>query len=282
MKRTIIIIVCLFFLKSVNAQSNDFEAASYNIGIGAIFSGIGAVINKKPNEKFHKVLLTGMGKGAVGGYVVFESKRMTRNINTQENWHYAWGGKFLNSIGTSFIENASSNRKLWDQFNINFGFIRVEMYTTNHFKIQPKIMPVALYGTVRNSFLGEFNLKRSLQTGEFIFMSKKYYQNTGVVFVNSPLIHETVFNNYNLVSHEIIHTYQYNDFNAINMYLLKTKKRIESKSTFVAKVNKWIYWDLQGIALRSLYLLENNNRDCYFDNFFEHEAGYYGNNIDCE
>ena len=146
------------FVFNTKAHKNDFQYASYNIGIGAIFYGVGALINRKQNEKFHTVLLKGMGKGAVGGYIVFESKRMIRKINTKENWTYSWGGKILNSAGTSFIENAASNRKLWEQFNMNFGFIRVEMHTANGFKVRPKIMPVAfLYGTVRVAVLGKFN-----------------------------------------------------------------------------------------------------------------------------
>lgn len=40
--------------------------------------------------------------------------------------------------------------------------------------------------------------------------------------------------------------------------------------------------DLPGaITLRSLYLLENINQKCYFDNYFEHEANYYSNRFDC-
>lgn len=281
MKRIFILTICFFSIFNTKAQKNDFQSASYNIGIGAIFSGIGALINKKPNEQIKTVLLKGMSKVAIGGYIVFESKRMIRNINTKKNWTYSWGGKILNSVGTSFIENAASNRKLWEQFNMNFGFIRVELNTANRFKIRPKIMPVALYGTIRVAVLGEFNIQRSLQTGELVFLNKKDMKNRGVVFVNSPLIGEFSLNDYKVVSHEFIHVYQYNDFNPLNTYFLKPMKKIEKKSNFVKKMNNWVYWDLQGIVLRPLYLLENRNRNCYFDNFFEHEAGYFGNDIIC-
>lgn len=40
--------------------------------------GIGALINKKPEHKFDKVLLKGVYQGALGGYVTFESKRLIR------------------------------------------------------------------------------------------------------------------------------------------------------------------------------------------------------------
>jgi len=45
------------FLSSIysNAQQNDTQAALYNIGLGSLFGGVGAMINKKPQEKLDKV-----------------------------------------------------------------------------------------------------------------------------------------------------------------------------------------------------------------------------------
>ena len=45
------------------------------------------------------------------------------------------------------IENASSNRKLFEQLHINIGFNRLEFYTKENFKIKYKIMPVAFVTT---------------------------------------------------------------------------------------------------------------------------------------
>ena len=49
MKIKISVILILVMCFPTNAQSNDTEAALYNVGFGAVFSTIGAIINKKPD-----------------------------------------------------------------------------------------------------------------------------------------------------------------------------------------------------------------------------------------
>lgn len=70
--------------QSLRSQNNYTEAALFNIGIGSVFSGIGAVINKDPQERFGKVLFKGMAQGALGGYLVFESKVIAGRIAKQK------------------------------------------------------------------------------------------------------------------------------------------------------------------------------------------------------
>jgi hypothetical protein len=76
------------FFQNSKAQNNDFEAGLFNVGIGSIVGGLGAVINKQPQEKFGKTLLKGMGQGALGGYLVFESKVIAGRIAKEENLTY--------------------------------------------------------------------------------------------------------------------------------------------------------------------------------------------------
>lgn len=75
--------------------------------MGAVVGGIGAVINKGPEEKFHHVLLKGIGEDALGGYVVFESKRLVKQFSMRENYMYVWPSKIVNSIENLIIENLS-------------------------------------------------------------------------------------------------------------------------------------------------------------------------------
>jgi len=75
--------MALFFCSVTHyAQSNDREMALYNVGFASVFSGVGALINKKPDEKWHKVLLKGIAQGAAGGYLIFESKRLIGKIES--------------------------------------------------------------------------------------------------------------------------------------------------------------------------------------------------------
>ena len=125
MKIKILVLLIVFLLpKKTISQETKTEMALYNIGLNSVFSGIGALLNKKPNEKWHKVLLKGMGQGALGGYLIYESKNLIGDINNKKAWEYSWYGKIVNSAGTSIVENASSNRDFWEKWHLNFGFNR--------------------------------------------------------------------------------------------------------------------------------------------------------------
>ncbi len=269
-----------------NGQNSNSEMALYNIGLGSIFSGVGALINKKPNEKWHKVLLKGMGQGALGGYLIYESKNLIGKIEQKQSLEYSWYGKFVNSAGTSIIENASSNRNFWEKWHLNIGFNRLEFYTQNKFKIKYKIMPVSLLLTAYSAIGNKFELERTLQTGEIIFsnsdISGDGISARGVANGNILVLNSNSLNEFDLYSHEIIHIYQYYDYNFVNTYLNKPFDNWKSKSNTFDKMNDLLYFDMQGAVLRPLYLLENGNRNCYYDNFFENEAGFYSNTINCD
>ena len=276
----------LLFSSYSNGQNSNSEMALYNIGLGSIFSGVGALINKKPNEKWHKVLLKGMGQGALGGYLIYESKNLIGKIEQKQSLEYSWYGKFVNSAGTSIVENASSNRNFWEKWHLNIGFNRLEFYTNNKFKVKYKIMPVSLLLTAYSAVGNKFELERTLQTGEIIFLSSDISGNgipaRGVANGNILVLNSNSLNEFDLYSHEIIHIYQYYDYNFVNTYLNKPFDNWESKSNTFDKINDLFYFDMQGAVLRPLYLLENGNRSCYYDNFFENEAGFYSNTINCD
>ena len=160
----------LILLSHTNmAQKNDFEAGLFNVGIGSVLGGIGAVINKEPNEKFGKTLLKGLGQGALGGYLVFESKRLVREFAKSGNYGYVWPSKLVNSAGTSIIENAAANKDFWTRWHLNIGFNRFELNTNESFKMSYRIMPFAFYSTIANATEGDFNLGKSLKMGTFGF-----------------------------------------------------------------------------------------------------------------
>ena len=50
-----------------------------------------------------------------------------------------------------------------------------------------------------------------------------------------------------------------------------------ANSKTVKSINDIFYLDLQAPLLRGLYLLENINRNSFYDNFFENEAAFYSN-----
>jgi len=273
---------------SITAQSNYTEAAIYNIGIGSVFSGIGAVINKEPQEKFGKVLLKGMAQGALGGYLVFESKVIAGRIAKDRNLTYGWPAKFVNSAGTSIIENAASNRNFWEQWNLNIGFNRIEFHTRDRFQVKYRIQPVAFLLTAYTAFRYDFDLAISSRIGEFLFTSDKIASSlsenpegpAGQAIATNMIIHNEQLENYGVYSHELIHIFQYYDFNVFNAYTNKALEQFKAGSGFFRKLDKFFHYDMNNIPFKTLYFLENfnvPNSQLYEKNHFELEADFYSN-----
>ncbi|WP_299432061.1 hypothetical protein [uncultured Maribacter sp.] len=282
MKYIIYIIISLLALTFSYSQNSNTEMALYNIGSGAIGGSIGAVINKKKGEKTGKVLLKGFLQGALGGYLVYESKNRIGKIVEKGRLEHSWEGKILNSAGVSIIENAASNRDFWDKWHINIGFNRLEFYTKNKFKFKYKITPVSLILTTIVATKNQFDFENTLRTGELIFKNNAINGNnySGLTYGNVIIFNKNLDDITRTLSHEIIHVYQYYDFNYINSYFDKPRKKWKENISFIEKMNSVFYMDFQAGVLRSLYLIENSNRTNYYDNFFEYEAGFYSKTSD--
>ncbi|WP_445749778.1 hypothetical protein [Polaribacter sp.] len=237
MKKTIFYLifvsfVFLFPLKT-NAQfNNDTQAAFYDIGFGAVIGGIGAIINKKPTEKTGNVFIKGFWQGALGGYFVFESKRLIRATVKQDSYRYFWPSKIVNSFGNSILENAAANRDFWEQYHFNIGFNRLEFDLKNKGKFTYKIMPFALYATVNGFINGNLDVNKSLCVGTFIFKSNKEIQggnffNAGsaeAYSLTNQILYDENFFSISTLGHEIIHTYQYEQAVNFNSFFIKPKK----------------------------------------------------------
>ena len=279
-------IAVIFNMFSVKSQSNDTEAALYNIGFGAVFSTVGAIINKRPDEPLGRVIKKSLWQGALGGYVTFESKRILREAQQQNKWEYIWTAKLVNSIGTSIKENSALNKDFWEKWHINIGFNRVEFNFKDNFSINYKLMPIAFVYTAKALVRHKFELRKSLQTGAFVFshVNNNYpiaSTNPGIIMYNRNFIDEFTTSQEILstATHEIIHLYQSNDFSIFNTYLNKPLKKWSKKNKTIKWIDKYLYPEFHYLILRPAYLLENVNINNYYDNFFEHEAGYYSGTL---
>ena len=270
----------LFFsllLNSVYTQNRE-EILIYNLGLGALTSGIGAVINNKSDEKIGKVFINGFWKGAVGGYLVYESKNLIGEIQSNKKIsYYGWSSKLVNSLGVSIIENGAKNRKIWEKWILNFGFNRIELSLKEDIQIRYKIMPVSLLLTTYNAFNSNLELNHTLQTGEFIFSKSNLpIRANGYTLGNSIVLKKSQAQNFSTISHELIHSYQYYDYNFVNSFTYTLENSLTKKSNFFKKFSEIFYFDKQLILLRPLYIIEGGtNNNNYFDNFFEYEAEFF-------
>jgi hypothetical protein len=231
-----------------------------------------------------KIIKKSLWQGALGGYITFESKRMLRAAQQQHKWEYVWAAKLANAMGTSVKENAALNRDFWEKWHLNIGFNRLEFTTKDNFSVHYKFMPVAFVFAVDALARHQFEWKKSWQTGEFVFSTAQIKNNEFInvgasAFPGLILFEKSVLNDIQLYTHEIVHLYQSNDFSVMNTYVHKTLKKGASKSKPLKWVHKYMYPEFHYLILRPAYLWENKSIQNYYDNFFEHEAGYYSGTL---
>lgn len=265
------------------SQNNNWEAAFYNIAIGASVSSIGALINKNKGERPMPVIVKGIWQGALGGYITFESKRLIEPAYKHDDWKLFWASKVLNSAGTSIKENAALNRDFWVQWNMHIGFLRLELHNTDNFRFRAKALPVASYYTFLAFIYTDFEARQSLKTGHLVFSSDdprfEATNSAGIVFPGIMVLRHGYEAHSQLQAHEIIHLYQQNDFSIFNAYYNKAITGLSKGSPFVDKLSRYIYPDLSGGIHLAVYQFERRRSVYYYDNFLEHEAAYYSNTL---
>lgn len=280
MKKVILFLFIFSASFNIYSQNSKLEYGIYNIGLGGFVGGFGALINKSKEDKPLKVFANGFWKGSIGGGMIHLSKLSVGEISNKGDYSYSWAAKINNSLGTSFIENATLNRPLLSNFHLNiFGFNRLEFSTQDNFKIRYKLMPVAF---LMNSYVivtSKFELDKTIATGEMVFSSDKVttLNYRGYTLGTTIVMNNNFINNKRTFSHELIHVYQYYDFNFLNSFINKPLNKFASKSKFLSKLD-FLYYDIQSPFLFGLYSIEQT-KSKYYDNFFEKEAGFYSNTL---
>ncbi len=254
------------------------EAGLFNIGIGGIIGGVGAIINKKPGDRTGNVLLKGLWQGALGGYVIFESQRLVREFAETGDFSFVWPAKLVNSAGTSIIENAAANRDLWERWHLNIAFNRFEINTAENFRLSYRIMPAALFSTVYSFTNAKLDPDLSLRMGTFVFKASEISSDPSIFGqsrTNSIVIKEGIKGRVAL-PHELIHNFQYERLSGFNAFWDKPLENLSEDFPWINTYNKIFYTDFNAVLHSSLYYLANPNQENYLENnIFEREAEYF-------
>lgn len=263
------------------SQENDLEYGLVNIGIGSVVGGVGAVINKRPEEKFGRTLLKGMAQGGIGGYVVFESKRLLREFSHTRNYNYIWPSKIVNAAGSSIIENAAANRNLWERWHLNLGFNRLEVDTRDKFKFRYRIMPQSLTSTIYLFSTAKLDVDRSMVFGTFVFESQRPIQGYGfeaggAAAQQAIILKRFAQGGHRIEAHELLHVYQHSSFAGFNMFFNKPLENLKTNNKFVKFYDKIFYTDFHSGFLYGVYQLERNAYG-YESITVEREANYFSN-----
>jgi hypothetical protein len=283
----IIYILIVFLSINCNAQQ-DLKYASINILSSSLISGIGSGIHKHSGETFGHAFVNGVWKGAIGGSVQFTSKKMIQQSAFENNYNWVWPARLVNSLGNSMVWNGCYNEKMLSKVYCQF-FIGNVTYSFKDrkfdYQFDPLTIGYAIFLGVQSKY--SFDALSSLKTGNIVFNKfekDSIYDNPhdisgqsigNTIYTSDLKIHwYDYYNNMSkivasvknfkiqIICHEIIHTFQYNQFNPINSIYLNYK--------LLKHIN------INGNFGFSYYIAGING---YSHNFFENEADHYGYSV---
>jgi hypothetical protein len=262
--------------------NQDLQLLSYNIGLNGLAAGVGAIINKHKDQTWYQSFTKGFCQGCLGGLCIYTGKTLTFKINNQRNYLYCWPSRIIYSAGTSIVENAALNNDFGKNWNIDLWLFRCDLSFNEHPSIKARLLLSSIY-SIGSLYYVAPNIRldfcRTAMTGAFIFSTdsliQDFYQgytvgNSIAVRTNSP-----VYNEYHIVAHELIHTYQNNEYEIFNTWLEPLAEKVPANIKMI--FDKYLYLDVSNYQL--FYLTQGSySKQYYYKNFYELEAEYFATN----
>jgi hypothetical protein len=283
--KKITITLLLFLHLNVFAQHQEQTVFVYNIAFGGISSGIGAIINRPKEVNWKKAFLKGFWQGDIGGLLNYTGKKTLYLVNKNQKDIYAWPAKLLHAAGNSIMENAAMYEPFLQNWNIDYGLLRFDFSFGKQRKFKVRLLPEAVVATILAAKYGRFDLTTSLRTGEIIFKADKklLLPNTpiasgvtfgrAIVYVDTP---QSYYTKGRIISHEIVHRFQYNEYQIFNTWLNPVAKKIKSKSLQTI-FSKYVYPDIPYFFV-PYYIIGLHAGPHIYRNFYEFEAKRFATN----
>ena len=299
-RNSILLSLCVFLLlpaccfKGSQAMAQDYknqrlEFAAYNVGFHALVGGIGAAINKKPEQSLGNAFLKGAGKGALGGLLIDQAKNSVYQVNWQGSYHMVWPVRLTNALGSSIVQNAAANRAMLDRLHLNLWLFRAD-YTFKERQFLFRAVPTQVYAAFYISRYGSLNFGKSLKTGLFFYdipsdqlnNSRSYGHALATsIAVGSPYFGDFTYNE--VLAHEVMHNLQYENAVWLNPYFDRVDKALKDRYGLYKTLSRFIYLDANVLAGTPARLIGAGG-DCHFSRFSEKEAQHYATRqfISCE
>jgi hypothetical protein len=277
-KIIVLCISCSIYCSPVKSQHYEARSAAYNVVLGGVSAAVGAIINKKQNEKWYTVFVKGLAIGGAGGIMMYSGKKLNTLIANENNISYGWLSRSVFYAGTSIVENVASGRDFWTVWHYDIGFVRFE-YDAQLKKIQPKVMASALGATLFVAAQGRFDLKTSLRSGTPTFRTRTINYQPGLVgstVTNAFLLSDTLVKGrtfFDLYAHEMIHSFQFEDFSGVNHFFKSYTNKWETAAPVFKNVHRWVYGDLNHeLMLMNYFIIQGGSKRNYCNNYLENEA----------
>lgn len=253
--------------------------AVMNVGVNACIGGLGALVNKKPDQKAGRVFWKGVVQGVLGGTVSYFGKDLTYQIHKRNTLRYAWLARMTHAAGVSITQNAASNRNFWERWHMNLALLRLEYdFTSKQF--QARLLPSTLLATIAVGSQAKLDFGQTVATGILIMkrdgefstfgLSGRAVGYTTVIGIDRNIRREEF---YYLIAHEAMHTLQYDHMIWLNPFFRKKDQQWRENLNWYRQLSKYVYFDLNGITLGSFYALQQHRPwDC---RWIEREADIF-------
>lgn len=284
-KRDLLIYTWLIFVTiNLNAQSSEFknqraQLAVFNIGLNGLIGGIGSMLNQKDEEASFQTFAKGFYKGAIGGGISHIGLSMAHQIDKQKSMGLAWPARMVNALGSSVVQNAAEDQRMFERLNFNLYLTRFEYFPYRK-KLKVRLFTSSLYGIAVVGKGAKFDLGKTLKSGILFFESDGRFSSslgsgraTGQVSSIGMRSDLEGAEFYGTFAEEVAHIMQYDRKVGGNVLAYKFDQGLKSSSTFYKSLSRYLYFDLNGPIFFLSYQFENSTQ-C---NFFEQEAVNYAN-----
>ncbi|RYE24870.1 MAG: hypothetical protein EOP51_06040 [Sphingobacteriales bacterium] len=283
MKRILVVllIICLYHIQG-NAQTiqgQDRQLLFHNLGFGVVSSGVGAIINKPKNQKLGICLRNSLLQGLAGGGLLYAAKRMDNLIYREQATGWAWPSHIIHAVGYSMIENAASGRPAFQSWNFSLGPVRFDYNLAMEHRFRARLLPSTVMGIYYARDLGgRFDWKTSLELGQMVYKHQGLINNygalaQGVAFGRTIVYADLPSIKHDVLGHELIHTYQFNELQVINTYTNPLTKKVKNK-ILLSIFTDYIYADVPWIWFIYPYAGNFDNAH-HYQNWFEFEAQHF-------
>lgn len=270
----VLIILLLLIPGILFPQSQDAKVLTYNIGFGGLTAGVGAVINKKEGENWRKTFARGFWQGSIGGALNYTAKKSTYLIQKNNSLSYAIPARIVNAAGNSIIQNAAANGPFLKVWNFEYGLFRFDYSAVAEDRFRVRLLPESIVASLIVLPQGHLDLSTTLCSGIITVKAEGMINSVsgrhdGVNYGRAFIYYEDM-SRYHIISHEIIHEYQYREYQVFNAYWKNNIEKMDAprlKKFFT----KYMFPDVPYFGL--FYMLEGVERSPhYYRNFYEFEA----------
>ena len=263
-------------------QHQQRELFLYNVSCGAIVGGVGAVINKPKGENWKKALVRGLWQGSAGGTLNFCGKKMLYYVNRDYTLAYAWPAKIVHDAGTSIVEGAAANKPFLRDWHTDVGPVRLDFSMNAQQKATVRFLPASLYSIIAGFAHGRLDVSKSVSSGNLCFVNNDSYLSAvaggykiGMSY-GRALVYINDVERYQTISHELVHQFQFDEYQSLNSWLIPLNKKVKSESV-KSLFSKYVYFDMPYMVIG--YVIEKKYAgDNFYKNFYEFEAESFSTN----